>query len=145
MLEEKGRVLRLSREGVWVETVRQSSCVSCSARKGCGQRLLAELGQGQRFEVLAENPRNLNLSAGDGVVLGLAENSLLAASAMVYLVPILAMVLCSVLASQAGLAEPAVIGLGVLGLALGFGGARVYGKRKATGCQLHPEILRIDL
>lgn len=144
MLEETGLVVRSTPAGVWVETVRQSSCGSCAARKGCGQRLLAEVGQGRRFEVRADNPRRLELRSGDRVVLGLAENALLMASAMVYLVPLALMLLLAVLAQQAAVAEPWVVAAGVAGLGLGFLLARWFGRHAASGCRLHPEIIRFD-
>jgi sigma-E factor negative regulatory protein RseC len=40
MLTEQARVVALDAETVWVETIRQSSCGSCSARAGCGHGML---------------------------------------------------------------------------------------------------------
>ena len=42
MLIETGRVVAVeaNEEALWVETIRQSTCGSCAANKGCGHGLL---------------------------------------------------------------------------------------------------------
>lgn len=46
MIEEQGRVVATEPGAVWVETVRRSTCSSCSANAGCGQGLMQRLGVG---------------------------------------------------------------------------------------------------
>lgn len=41
MLTEQGIVSGVDSDGIWVETLKRSSCGQCSARAGCGQRLIA--------------------------------------------------------------------------------------------------------
>ncbi len=144
MIEEFARVVAITEQGIWVETVRQSSCSSCSAAKGCGQKLLAAVGQGQRFEVLADNPRKLILQTGDRVVLGLAETALLQASALAYLLPLVTLIIAAVLADLSGQPEALIALFGVLGLALGLGVMKwVVGFGIKRG-QFQPEILRTE-
>ena len=38
MLEETGTVVKIEPDALWVETVQTTTCGSCSARRGCGQR-----------------------------------------------------------------------------------------------------------
>ncbi len=143
MIEETGRVLEVRSNGVMVETIRQSACSSCSAAKGCGQKMLASVGQGQRFEVLASNPRRLIIDAGDQVVLGLAESALLKASMLAYLFPLIAMIVLAGAGELAGMADPWVALLGGLGLFAGLLLVKSWVKQNSDShCQYHPQILR---
>ena len=44
MLKESGKVVSIEDDGLWVETIQQSTCGSCRAKKGCGQQLLSKIG-----------------------------------------------------------------------------------------------------
>ncbi|OMH38120.1 SoxR reducing system RseC family protein [Motiliproteus sp. MSK22-1] len=143
MIEEPGLVLSVAEDGVLVETIRKSSCGQCSAAKGCGQKMLASIGQGQRFEVIATNPRRLILQKGDQVVLGLAESALLKASFMAYLLPLVLMIVTATFAELAGFSEGVVAVSGIGGLFMGLGVTRwLTGSDRKTRCQQYPEILR---
>ena len=116
MLEENGRVVRIESGTVWVETVKQSSCSSCSAQKGCGQSLLAKVGDGRRMEIQVDNPQHLDVAIDDDVTLGVGERSFITASFLVYMLPLLVMFIFAVVAQLAGFSEPKVILIAVLGL-----------------------------
>ncbi|WP_421865654.1 SoxR reducing system RseC family protein [Motiliproteus sp.] len=141
MLTEQAEVVEITDQGVTVETVRRSACDSCRSQSGCGQKLLAELGQAQRFQIIAVNPKQLPLSPGDRVELGIEERSFLQASLITYLSPLLGLVLCALLGQGLGLAEPMQILLGVVGLVFGFVGVRWWGRGERQGCQLQPKIV----
>ena len=100
---------------VWVETVRRSTCSSCSANAGCGQGLMQRLGVGAgRARVRALS--DLSLRVGDAVVLGIHEDLLLRASVLFYLFPLLGFFVAALLATRAGLVEPLIIVSGLAGL-----------------------------
>ncbi len=141
MLTELASVLGVDANGVRVETVRQSACSSCRSKAGCGQKLLAELGQGQRFEVVASNPLQLMLQPGDSVELGIEEASFLRASLMVYLLPLFALILAAIVADQLGVAESMVVASAGLGLLSGFALVRWWGARDRQRCRYQPQIL----
>lgn len=42
VLYETGRVVAVDGDGLWLETLKKSTCGQCSARAGCGQQLLAK-------------------------------------------------------------------------------------------------------
>ena len=48
MLTEVGRVIAVERDGLWVETIRSSTCGSCGARKACGHGLANQMRDGER-------------------------------------------------------------------------------------------------
>jgi len=142
MLEERAQVVETAGQDVLVETIRQSACASCNASKGCGQKLLSEIGQGERFRVLARNPQGYVLQQGDNVVLGLEEASFLSASVMVYLMPLIAMMMLALLADLMQLSEPLVALSGAVGLGGGLLVVRRWGAKAESGCRYRPEVLR---
>ena len=142
MLEENGRVVRIESGTVWVETVKQSSCSSCSAQKGCGQSLLAKVGDGRRMEIQVDNPQHLDVAIDDDVTLGVGERSFITASFLVYMLPLLVMFIFAVVAQLAGFSEPKVILISVLGLAGGFLLTRFISGLISQNCSYRPVLLR---
>lgn len=142
MLEENGRVVRVGSDAVWVEMIKQSACASCSAQKGCGQSLLAKIGDGKRLEIQVDNPQQLAVMVNDQVTLGVGERSFLTASLLVYLLPLLTMFMVSVVTQLAGFSEPQVILSAVLGLAGGFLLTRFMSSLSSQNCSYRPVLLR---
>ncbi len=119
MIEESGRVVAVEGDQAWVRTIQVSTCQSCAARKGCGQGLMNTLGAGRGTEVRVTNV--LDVSVGDDVVLGVPEDALLRASALMYLVPLLMMIGAAVATRQWITVVDGWIALaGLAGLLLGF-------------------------
>lgn len=141
MLIEQAQVVAVEFDGVRVETVRRSGCAGCQAKSGCGQKLLAEIGQGQRFEILSGNPRQLLLQPGDIVEIGVEEAAFLQASMMVYLLPLLGLILMSAVASVSGAVESVIVLAGLLGLLFGFVIVRRWNRGNRQGCRYQPQIL----
>ena len=144
MIEEQGRVVAIEPGAVWVETLRRSTCSSCSAKAGCGQGLLETLGvSGRRAHVRALCDLQLNI--GDAVVIGVHEDLLVRGSLLVYLVPLLGLFAAAVLAEQLALGEPLVIVFALLGLMAGWLGVRWRSARTAGDPALQPVVLRAVL
>jgi sigma-E factor negative regulatory protein RseC len=143
MLEESGRVISLEGEDVWVETIRQSACAGCSASKGCGQKLIAGLGQGQRFQVKAKNPGALLIKAEDQVVLGLPGSSFLNLSVLVYLTPLVGLMMGALAADLVAASDGLTAIAGLLGFGLGLMLVRWVGKRIEHQCRYQPVVLRM--
>ena len=99
---------------VWVETVRRSTCSSCSANAGCGQGLMQRLGVGAgRARVRALS--DLSLRVGDAVVLGIHE-PVVARLRPLLSFPSARVFVAALLATRAGLVEPLIIVSGLAGL-----------------------------
>ncbi|MEH6577613.1 MAG: SoxR reducing system RseC family protein [Amphritea sp.] len=143
MIEETGRVVEVNEEAVWVETIKQSACSTCSAQKGCGQSLLAKVGDGKRLRMRVDNPAYLAVDLDDQVVLGVGERSFLTASLVVYLVPLIVMFLFALIAQQQALAEPMVILFAAVGLCTGFMCSRYLSKIMGRSCNYKPVLLRV--
>ena len=141
MITETGTVIALKGEQAWVQTIRQSACESCSARSGCGQRVLASASGGRANQVLVHNA--VSAQVGDEVTLGIDEQALLAASLVVYAVPLLLMVLASIAGHKlSGGMDAGAIAGAVAGLAAGFWiGRRLQAGR---GDRYQPRLLRVN-
>lgn len=128
MITETGRVVAVRGGKAWVQTIRASACESCSARSGCGQRVLASASSGRANQILVSN--HLQADVGDQVTVAIDESALLTASVLVYALPLLLMVLGAVAGQQWLPAQDAgAIAGAVAGLVTGFGIARVIQSR----------------
>jgi sigma-E factor negative regulatory protein RseC len=141
MIEETGRVVAIEEGAVWVETLRKSTCSSCSANAGCGQGLMDKLGVGRQrgfLRVLCD----LQLALGDVVVIGIREDLLLRSAVLVYLLPLLGLLGSALLASSVGLAEGFVILSGLAGLVATWLMVRTVCRRKQDDPALQPVVVR---
>ena len=82
MATEQGVVLRTDSEGAWVKTIRSSACEGCTAKGSCHS-----MGGGQDMEVKALNPAGAR--EGDRIVLSFETSSLLKATFLIYVFPII--------------------------------------------------------
>lgn len=141
MIEEQGRVVALEPGAVWVETLRKSTCSSCSANAACGQGLMDRLGVGrQRGYVRALS--QMHLAIGDTVIIGVREDLLVRSSLLVYLLPLMGLFAAALLADGLGLPEPLVILSGLSGLFVSWLMVRWRAARVAENPLLQPVVLR---
>jgi sigma-E factor negative regulatory protein RseC len=141
MITETGKVVALTGDHVWVQTIRNTACQSCSVRQGCGQRVLASATGGRASQVLVAN--TMLAEVGDEVTLGIDEQALLGASLLVYALPLLLMVVASVAGHQlSGGQDPAAIAGALGGLATGFLLSRKL--QSVQGNRYEPRLLSVN-
>ena len=90
MATEQGVVLRTDSESAWVKTTRSSACQGCTARNSCHT-----LSNTQDVEVKAINIAGAR--EGDRIVLSFETRSLLKATFLIYVFPIIFLVIGAVL------------------------------------------------
>ncbi|WP_152206169.1 SoxR reducing system RseC family protein [Marinobacter changyiensis] len=141
MILERGRVVAEKGHQVWVQTIRQSACESCSARQGCGQRALASVTSGRANQILVDN--HLNAQVGDEVTVAIAESALLQASLWVYAVPLSALLAGAILGHRLA---PGSDGLAILlaSLGLGLGFLLVNRHQRCAGPNFRPQLQCIE-
>ncbi len=127
MSVETGIVVEVCDDHVVVETQRQSTCGGCSLRSGCGTGLLGSVLGVRRNRVRAL--ADLRLKPGDRVNLELSHAALLQASALMYGLPLLGLLLGAVVPGLAGWPEWLVTAVGLGGLAAGLAGVRQWSQR----------------
>ncbi|MCG8672261.1 MAG: SoxR reducing system RseC family protein [Pseudomonadales bacterium] len=142
MIEETGRVVAVEEGSVWVESIRQTACQSCSARQGCGQSALAKLGQQHKNHVRAINAFNLNV--GDNVVIGVPEDVVMKGTLVAYMMPLIFMLVASVAADSVDAGDLWVTLSGLIGLAIGFALVRLHFLRIRKDKRYQPVVLRLS-
>lgn len=146
MIEERAQVVAVEGDDVLLQTQRQSTCGSCAVKSGCGTSVLAGI-VGQKVTQL-KLPNTLGAKPGDEVLLGMAENALVAGSLLMYVLPLLLLLLGALagefVASHLGMdAELMPIVGGALGFVLAIALVRALLHRTSTGMQMQPVMLRI--
>lgn len=141
MATETGIVIKTGPSGAHVRTVKSSACKACAARDGCHT-----LGGGKEMEAEAVN--TVGAKVGDEVIISFENASLVKASFLVYIVPILGLIAGAVIGQEiapdyglnpSGLS--AVIGF--LFFFLVFMGVRQIGNRWANEEKYRPRVIRI--
>jgi sigma-E factor negative regulatory protein RseC len=90
MLTEQGVVVAIEPDALWVETIQQSTCGTCAARKGCGQKLLSSMGaSATQLRVLIDHTYQRNYAVGDSVTIAIPENVVVLGSLFIYLLPLI--------------------------------------------------------
>lgn len=100
MIETSAVVVKTEKNQVWVKSSQTLSCGQCSLQRQCSTRVLDAVSQTPIFAIVTE----LELKIGDEVQIAIAENRLLGAAMMMYLMP-----LCALFVG-AGVAETLLIG-----------------------------------
>jgi sigma-E factor negative regulatory protein RseC len=144
MATEEGIVFKLGATGAdtaWVRTTRSSACKSCSSRHTCQGE-----ASGKEMEVEAMNTAGAKV--GDRIVLNIRTSSLLKATFLLYVFPILAMILGALIGQTIALkrgSDPsglsALFAFGFFGLA--FVIIRITGKRLSKDTNYKPEIIKV--
>jgi sigma-E factor negative regulatory protein RseC len=139
MIEETGKVVAVEDGAVWVETIRQSACHSCSAKSGCGHSALSKLG---RQAVHLKAGTSQRYAVGDEVVIGVPEHVVVTSSLLAYLMPlVLALVFAIPVDAYTG-SDGYTALAGLVGLALGFVGLRIHFRRNQHDERYQPQVLR---
>ncbi|MFT5838950.1 MAG: sigma-E factor negative regulatory protein RseC [Flavobacteriales bacterium] len=149
MIEEIGVISAIeqhnSQQVVWVETQIKSTCGSCEAQSNCGTGALAKVFASKR-ETLRFRLNEI-VEVGQKVSLGIPEENLLKASAIVYCLPLGALIL-SALFAQTTLP---LIGLMAEGWLILFSAFSTYFTfrfvrrflEKSDQGDFHPQILKV--
>ena len=148
MIEETARVIAVENDQLLLEAQTKSSCGACEARQGCGTSVLSKW-VGRKFTRF-QAANTVHARVGDEVVVGLAEEAMLKGSVFVYLLPLLAMIVCAVLADSLIAPDYASRDLLVLIVAVtGFALTLVFSRRflasRSNTIKLTPVVLRKNI
>ena len=111
MATEQGIVLRTDSGAAWVKTVRSSACEGCTAKGSCNS-----MGGGKEMEVKALNTAGARV--GDQIVLSFETASLLKATFLIYVFPIILLIVGAALGQV--LAPYIELGPSTVSVLLGF-------------------------
>lgn len=149
MIEEQATVVEVNDDQVIVQTLRQSSCNSCSANKACGTGVLAK-SIGQKHSIVSITKSSADspaLSPGDQVLIGINEDMLLNGSILAYLMPLAGMIGLALLATWLGemqgvSGELHIIISAFAGLLSGLGLSRYYLSSSPDRTKFAPVLIR---
>ena len=141
MATEEGVVFRIDSSTAWVKTQKTKACEGCSSRGAC-----SVMGGGEDMEVQAINAAGGKV--GDRVVLSFDTSSLLKASFLLYVFPIICMLVGAFAGMQLAPAVNLDTSLGSAICAFSFFGlsflfVRSTGNRMAQKDEYRPKIIRI--
>lgn len=147
MLVETGRVVAVDSQGLWVETIRQSTCGTCAAQKGCGHGLLNRYSDGKRgyIRVLPGAAGTGACKVDDQVRISIPEEVILRGSLVVYMLPLLSMLGAAALGAKLFPASPdsyAMLGA-VMGFGLGLALVRWHAWRHRNDSAMQPTLLDV--
>jgi sigma-E factor negative regulatory protein RseC len=149
MLIETGRVVavEVTEGALWVETIRQSTCGSCAAKKGCGHGLLNRIADGRTgyVRVLSGAVAAERCAVDDQVSISIPEQVILRGSMLVYMLPLLCMLAGAASADSffIGAAQSVAVAGALAGLALGFAIVRWHAWRHRADRNLQPTLLEV--
>jgi sigma-E factor negative regulatory protein RseC len=141
MATEQGIVIRTDTETAWVKTQKTKACEGCSSKGAC-----SVMGGGEEMEVEAINAAGGKV--GDRVVLSFETASLLKATFLVYIIPVICLLIGALIGQKLALiltlneSMSAAIGSLLFGsLAILF--VKIKGNRMAQQEEYRPKVIRI--
>ncbi len=143
MMFETGRVVAVETDGVWVETIRKTTCGSCAAQKGCGHGMMNRISEGRRSLVRALPGRIQpeQCTVDDEVRISIPEEVILRGSVVVYILPIVSMLGGAALGAWLAGGGDLGGGLGaVAGFAAGFGLVRWHAMTHRDDSSMQPVL-----
>ena len=145
MLLETAHVVTVEADSVWVETIRQSSCGSCAAQKGCGHTLLNRISSSRRnyIQVFSGALQASNCSVDDHVRISIPEQVIIYGSLIVYMLPLVSMLLMAVLATTMSAANQDLLAIGgaATGFTMGVGLVRWHAWRHKADKSMQPTLV----
>ena len=143
MLKESGKVVSIEDDGLWVETIQQSTCGSCRAKKGCGQQLLSKIGaHSANIKAVFDKNDKSSYSVGDIVVIGIPENIIVTSSLLIYCLPLLLIIVFSGIAhTYIGSNDVYTTIAGFFGLLVGGLFVRFFGQAVQHNTDYQPIVL----
>ncbi|WP_444925500.1 SoxR reducing system RseC family protein [Microbulbifer sp. ZKSA004] len=144
MLQERGRVVAIESDAIWVETTQSSACNGCSTKSSCGTGLLGDLfSSSTRVKVALNGFSADKIHLDDVAVIGITENALTSSALLVYLVPLMSLVLVALIGDSL-FAEPGAVIGALIGLVLGALGVRWYSRSQSQNPTYTPVLLQIE-
>ncbi|WP_413662750.1 SoxR reducing system RseC family protein [Microbulbifer sp. CNSA002] len=144
MLQERGRVVAIESDAIWVETTQSSACNGCSTKSSCGTGLLGDLfSSSTRVKVALNGFSADKIHLNDVAVIGITENALTSSALLVYLVPLMSLVLVALIGDSLFAEAGAVIGA-LIGLVFGALGVRWYSRSQSQNPTYTPVLLQIE-
>lgn len=147
MMLESGRVVAVEADGLWVETIRQSTCGSCAAQKGCGHGILNRISDGKRgyVRVLSGSVDCSECVVDDQVSFSIPEEVIVRGSLIVYMLPLSCMLAGAAAAAfyLPGSEDLVALAGAIVGVLAGVAAVRWHAGRHSQDPGLQPSLVKI--
>ena len=117
-MNEAAKVVATEGAWAWLESVAKSGCSACSVNHSCGTGLLSRLLGRRSFYSCVKN--TLDAKVGEQVIISIPERGLIAASLVLYVLPLCCFVVAAVLTQWLFGVEAATISVAMVALGVGF-------------------------
>ena len=139
MIKEQGKVEEINENTALVRIQKRSACAHCGSKDSCSI---------SKRDALIEVPNDLDAGLGDQVEITVPEGTLLRLSALVYLLPVVALLIGAILGTElsgkfgwdSGISS--IAGGGIL-IAAVFGGLIIYDRTRKARDKHSPQMTRI--
>ncbi|WP_416307775.1 SoxR reducing system RseC family protein [Neptunicella sp. SCSIO 80796] len=139
MIEETGIITAINGAQICVETQIKSTCSGCQVNSHCGTGVVARALSPKKQQLVLDCYQQVQI--GQQVKLGIPEQTLLAASALVYLLPVVTLLLTVILAQLWLETEGAVIVTALITSTLSFMAVRLLLQRQPE--QYQPKLIAV--
>lgn len=141
-MHQQGKIIAVEKHKIWVDVSRQNACNSCAAKNGCGTSLMERAlpSSGNVFELDSGDKK---FELGAWVDISMDEDKIVAASLLIYGLPLLFLLLGAMLGNTIGHSELASISGATIGFALGFLITRYIDARMAKN--LVPSVNAVNI
>ena len=142
MVKETTTIVAIEPGYLWVEGVQRSTCGSCTARAGCGHRLLAGIkAQTSRVRVLLSVGDKADYKIGEELQISIPDDVVVKSSLFIYLSPLLGLLLAAGIADYLFGQELITISAGIIGFAVGGVLVRVISDHLGNEPRLQPTVV----
>ena len=143
MITETGRVVAVEADSLWIETIRRSTCNSCSAQKACGHGLMNKLDSGRQHHVraLLDGQAADDFNLDDEVEISIPEQVLVVGALVVYMLPLLLMLAGAIITAQFLAGDVAAFAGSVVGLSVGLAIVRYHSYCTRNQRQFQPLVV----
>ncbi len=142
MIHETGTVVSIQENELWVETIQQSTCQTCVAEKGCGQRLIAKVtGKTTAIRVLPGLFDLKKIHMHDTVVIGIPEKVIVTGTLLTYFLPLTVMVLAVLFIGRSSANDIITAFIAIAALCAGGLIVRIYSHFNRNNHEIHPILL----
>ena len=142
MVKETTTIVAIEPGYLWVEGVQSSTCGSCTARAGCGHRLLAGIkAQTSRLRVLLSTDDKTDYKIGEELQISIPDDVVVKSSLFIYLFPLLGLLLAAGMADYWFGKELVTISAGIIGLAVGGVLVRVISDHLRNESRFQPSVI----
>lgn len=145
MLSEKGRIIAVEADSLWLETIRTSSCSSCSARNSCGHGLMNKMGREHchQLEVPLGDFSAEECQVGGQAEIAIPEQLLVRGAMLVYILPLIMLMLGAALGNWLKPTDLYAFIGAALGLLLGFGLIRLHALTLNNRESVRPRLVAV--